>query len=195
MAAGTTGGAGDRTIRVVWGTATGPTALASYDAALAEAGVENYNLVHVSSVVPAAATVESVGTVEGLGEAGNRLTVVEARATVGGEDRRAGEATVGDEGADGNVTTASGDDATDTPGTAGLAWAVGPGPGIFYEVGGRFDEAECRRRLETGLAAGCRLREWTFETTDDRLASVEAPSAGFATAVVLGVYGRSEPVL
>lgn len=171
MAAGATDGGGDRTIRIVWGTGTGPTALASYDAALAEAGVENYNLVTVSSIVPADVSVEPVGTASDLGPAGGRLTVVAARSTVGG------------------------DDPPGVRGTAGLAWAVGPGPGLFYEVGGRIDEAECRRRLEEGLAAGCRLREWTFETTDERLASVEAPAEGFATAVVLGVYGRSEPIL
>jgi arginine decarboxylase len=37
-------------IRIVRGTATGPTAMAAYDAALAAAGVHNYNLVSVSSV-------------------------------------------------------------------------------------------------------------------------------------------------
>ncbi|MEF8907067.1 MAG: pyruvoyl-dependent arginine decarboxylase, partial [Haloarculaceae archaeon] len=37
-------------IRVVWGSGTGPTGTAAYDAALAEAGVHDYNLVTVSSV-------------------------------------------------------------------------------------------------------------------------------------------------
>ncbi|PSP40313.1 pyruvoyl-dependent arginine decarboxylase, partial [Halobacteriales archaeon QH_10_70_21] len=70
------------TIRVVWGTATGPTAMASYDAALAAANVHDYNLVSVSSVIPADATVEVVGEAPDLGPAGERLTVVEGRATV-----------------------------------------------------------------------------------------------------------------
>ena len=46
------------TIRVVWGTASGPTRMSSYDAALAEANVHNYNLVSVSSVIPADTPVE-----------------------------------------------------------------------------------------------------------------------------------------
>jgi len=42
--------------------------MASYDAALAEAGVENYNLVSVSSVIiPAETRVEAVGTAPDLG--------------------------------------------------------------------------------------------------------------------------------
>jgi len=162
-------GDGDARIRIVWGTATGPTALASYDAALAEAGVENYNLVTVSSIVPPGATVEPVGTAPDLGTAGNRLTVVQARATVGPES-------------------------TDERATAGLSWATGPGPGLFYEVAGAFDESVCRDELTRGLDAGRDLRDWTFEATDERIASVARPETGHATAVVLGVYGVSEPI-
>src|SRR6056297_4057573 len=97
------------TIRVVWGTASGPTRMSSYDAALADANVHNYNLVAVSSVVPADAEVEAVGTAPDLGPAGERLTVVEARAT------RAGPGRV----------------------SAALGWTTGEdGPGLFYESAG-----------------------------------------------------------
>jgi len=161
---------GEATIRVVWGTGRGPTALAAYDAALAAAAVENYNLATVSSIVPAGATVEAVGTAPDLGAVGDRLTVVEARATVGA-------------------------DAPDGVASAGLAWTVGPGPGVFYEVGDLVDGAECRRRLEAGLAAARELRDWRVEGTDARVVTVEAPAAGFAAAVVLGVYGRGEPIV
>lgn len=174
--------AGDATIRVVWGTGTGPTALSAYDAALAGAGVENYNLVTVSSIVPAEATVESVGTAPDLGPAGNRLTVVEARVTVG-RDRDDESGAVGESTSD------------PARGSAGLAWATGPGPGLFYEVAGDFDEVECRRRLETGLDAGRALRDWTFDGGGDRVVSVDPVADGFASAVVLGVYGESEPIL
>ena len=167
---------GDPTIRIVWGTATGPTALAAYDAALADAGVENYNLVTVSSVVPAGATVAPVGTAPDLGPAGNRLTVVQARVTVAAAD------------------LADGPDVDGEHGSAGLAWATGPGPGLFYEVAGAFDEAECRRRLEVGLEAGRGLRDWTFADAGERVVSVAAPTEGFAAAVVLGAYGESEPI-
>ena len=169
-------GSDDAVIRVVWGTATGPTALSAYDAALAEAGVENYNLVTVSSVVPAEAAVEPVGTAPDLGPAGNRLTVVESSVTVGGDEDAAGGRTAPERG------------------SAGLAWATGPGPGLFYEVAGEFDEVECSRRLATGLAAGRELRDWTFDESGERVVAVEAPAEGYASAVVLGAYGESEPL-
>lgn len=164
-------GDGDDVVRVVWGTATGPTAVAAYDAALAEAGAENYNLVTVSSILPAEATVEPVGTAPDLGPAGNRLTVVQARATVDASEGTADRA------------------------TAGLAWTHGPGPGLFYEVAGGFDEGECRDRLVAGLDAGRSLRDWPVEGTGERIVGVDAPSEGFATALVLGVYGESDPIL
>lgn len=155
------------TIRVVWGTASGPTKMSSYDAALADANVHNYNLVSVSSVIPADASVEAVGTAPDLGPAGERLTVVEARQTNPGPARV----------------------------TAGLGWTESEeGPGLFYEAAGDTDEADIRDRVASGLDAGRDLREWTF--TDERIETVttKAESGTYATAVVLAVYGDSEPI-
>ncbi|RBI63722.1 pyruvoyl-dependent arginine decarboxylase [Halomicrococcus sp. NG-SE-24] len=154
------------TIRVVWGTAAGPTKMSSYDAALADAGVHNYNLVPVSSVVPADATVESVGTAPDLGPAGQRLTVVEAAAT------RAGPGHV----------------------TAGLGWTTGDGPGLFYEAAGETDAETVEERVRTGLAAGRELRDWDFADEETRTVETDAESGTYASAVVLAVYGESEPI-
>lgn len=156
------------TIRVVWGTGTGPTAMASYDAALAAANVHDYNLVRVSSVVPADAAIEAVGEAPDLGPVGGRLTVVEARATVPPDE--AG------------------------PAVASLAWVREPeGPGLFYEAGGTDREAVAAR-VDAGLRAGRRLRDWGFGEPRRRTTTVEAPDDAFATAVVLAVYGTSSPL-
>lgn len=156
-------------VRVVWGSATAPTAMASYDAALAEANVHDYNLVAVSSVVPAAATVEAVGEAPDLGPAGERLTVVEARSTV----------------APGAASSA----------VAGLGWSREPdGPGIFYEASGT-DPDDVRERVEAGLEAGRGLREWDFAEEGRRFETRAADPEGYTTAVVLAVYGESTPLL
>ncbi|MFC7153880.1 pyruvoyl-dependent arginine decarboxylase [Halomarina halobia] len=153
-------------IRVVRGAASGPTRMASYDAALAEAGIHNYNLVSVSSVIPAGAHVERVGTAPDLGPAGERLTVVEARATV----------------AEGTAV-------------AGLAWTTeASGRGIFYEAAGS-DAATVRARLEEGLAAGRALRDWAFVDEGRELVTADADAEGYTTAVALAVYGESVPLL
>lgn len=157
------------TIRIVWGTATGPTAMASYDAALAAANVHNYNLVSVSSVIPSVATVEVVGEAPDLGPAGERLTVVEGRSTVSpGASKQA---------------------------AACLGWTrESDGPGIFYESSGTDPEA-VRQRVDDGLAAGCDLREWEFGETRRRLVVADADPSRYTTAIVLAVYGESEPIV
>lgn len=156
-------------IRIVWGTASAPTAMASYDAALAGANVHNYNLVSVSSVVPADADIEAVGEAPPLGPAGERLTVVEGRATVAPDE------------ADRAV--------------ACLGWSrERDGPGLFYEASGTDPEA-VRESVEAGLMAGQKLREWAFEEEGSRLVAAEADPDAYTTAVVLAVYGDSDPLL
>src|SRR6056297_2919337 len=125
-------------IRIVWGTASGPTALSAFDAALAAAGIHNYNLVTLSSVIPAEPSIEVVGTAPDLGPVGDELHVVESSATA-----------------------APGETAA-----AGIGWARSEsGRGIFYEVSGS-DPDEVRAEIERGLAAGRQLRDWDFVEDD-----------------------------
>lgn len=155
-------------IRIVWGTGQGPTALAAYDAALAEAGVHDYNLLHLSSVIPAGPSVEEVGTAPDLGPAGEGLTVVEASAT----------------GASG-------------PQSAVLAWARSPaGPGVFYEAGRSAPPADVVDEALTGIEAGVDLRDRTYDEPTTRTVSVDADEYdGYAAAVALAVYGTSESLV
>jgi len=154
------------TIRVVWGTGTGPTELAAYDAALADAGVHNYNLVTLSSVIPAGPAIEVVGTAPDLGPPGEALEVVQSAATAAPGDRAA----------------------------AGIGWARSEGgPGIFYEVDGT-DPEDVRREIREGLAAGRDLRDWEFVAESAKVESV-APDDSHAGAVVLATYGESHPVV
>jgi arginine decarboxylase len=169
-----------RTIYVVRGVGTATTAMASYDAALADANVHNYNLVHVSSVIPAGATVERVDAAPDLGPAGNRLTVVESRATAAaGTAERV---------------------------CAGIGWTTGPGPGLFYEATAE-DPETVRETVARGLAEGRELRDWTFDAEDVVVAAADVADDGrgrgrddggrgrYTTAVAVAVYGESEPIL
>jgi len=154
-------------IRVVRGTATGPTEMAAYDAALAEANVHNYNLVPVSSVIPADAEVEAVGTAPDLGPAGEQLTVVEARATVAGPGRA----------------------------SAGLAWATAEeGPGLFYEAAGETGVEDVRGRVLEGLSTGQELRDWAFGDPQYEVVTAPAEPGMYTAAVVLAVYGESSSI-
>jgi len=153
------------TIHVVGGAGTAPTEKAAYDAALADANLHNYNLVPVSSVVPADAEVVRVEEAPDLGPAGNRLNVVQA------ESGAVGPATV----------------------AAGIGWATGPGPGLFYEADAEA-EADVRDRLEAGLDAGRELRDWSFDHEETLIESAEAAPGEHTCVVVLAAYGESEPI-
>jgi arginine decarboxylase len=156
-------------IRIVWGTATASTAMASYDAALADANIHNYNLVSVSSVIPAEGRLDVVGEAPNLGPVGERLTVVEGRETV--------------------------PPGSDAPAVASLGWDREPdGPGIFYETSGTDPEAVLDR-IDAGLAAGRALRSWEFDETGRRLVTADPNPDQHATAVVLAVYGTSAPIV
>lgn len=69
------------TIRVSAGTGTGRTTLAAFDAALADAGVSNFNLVRLSSIVPPGSRVLEVDGDDQLrGDHGDAMYCVYARA-------------------------------------------------------------------------------------------------------------------
>ncbi|MEF8800146.1 MAG: pyruvoyl-dependent arginine decarboxylase [Halolamina sp.] len=153
-------------IHVVCGAGTGPTEKAAYDAALADVNLHNYNLVPISSVVPAEAEVVRVERAPDLGPAGNRLNVVQATATAVGPETVA----------------------------AGVGWTTGPGPGLFYEADAE-SEAEIIRQLERGLDAGRELRDWAFDHEETLVESAEATPGEHTCVVVLAAYGESEPVL
>ncbi|WP_435145745.1 pyruvoyl-dependent arginine decarboxylase [Halobaculum sp. P14] len=157
-------------IHVASGTGHAPTAMAAYDAALADANLHNYNLVSVSSIVPADADVRVVDEAPDLGPAGNRLTVVQGRA----------DATPSDAHETDRVSAA-------------LAWATGPGPGLFYEADGTDPDAVRETVLE-GLAAGAELRDWTLDAEDSAVATAPTDEDAYTAAVVVAAYGESEPV-
>ena len=133
------------TIHVAGGVGVADTAMASYDAALADANLHNYNLIPVSSVVPAEAEVVTVESAPDLGPAGNRLNVVQAEAAAVGPETVA----------------------------AGVGWTTGPGPGLFYEADAE-SEADVVERLERGLAAGRELRDWSFDHEETLVETAEA---------------------
>jgi len=161
-------------IRVAWGTGAAPTEMAAYDAALADANLHNYNLVRVSSVIPAGVGVDAVGTAPDLGPPGNTLTVVEAHANTAGPGRA----------------------------SAALAWAErgdgdgDDGPGLFYEAAGETSAADVESRVTAGIEAGLELRDWDVPGSgpDVRSVSVEAEPGEHAAAVVVAAYGDSDPV-
>lgn len=90
-----------RTIEVVRSSGTGPTTLAAFDGALIDAGIANFNLIRLSSVIPPDTEVVPVNgrSSRATGEWGDRLYVVmaEIRADRPGREAWAGIGWVQDE--------------------------------------------------------------------------------------------------
>ncbi len=156
-------------VTIAAGTGTGPTTVAAYDAALVDVGIADFNLVGLSSVVPGDATIDRVERIEVDGNAGDILTVVEARATA----RQPATA------------------------VAGLGWRRSEsGPGLFHEAsasGPDATEAAVRSTIETGLDHGMTLRSWTTTSGDSLVVSRAGIDAGVACAVVVATIGRPRP--
>lgn len=152
-------------IRVVWGTGVGATAVSSYDSALAAAGVHNYNLLPVSSVIPADTPVVEADTAPDLGPHGNILFVVQSRATT---DRNRA--------------------------TAGLGWILEDGFGVFYEAHGELDVTTVRSRIIAGLSDARELRDWPAGDNEMKIVTARSDDE-FVTAVVLGIYGESRAIM
>jgi len=152
-------------IRIVWGTGSGPTGKASFDAALADANVHGYNLRVLSSVIPAGVAVDEPGTAPDLGPTGGGLDVVLARQTSPPGTRAA----------------------------AGLAWIRDDDEtGIFYEAADH-DPATVREQLQAGIDHGCSLRGIEGRP-ERRVAAGDPVPEAYTTAVVLAAYGESEPL-
>ena len=156
-----------RTIQVAGGAGEGPTKLAAFDAALCDAGVANFNLIYLSSVIPPNSDIQvSVdGSVRAEGEWGDRLYVVmaEQRTDVVGEEAWAG---------------------------VGWVQQEHDGRGLFVEHHGR-GELEVRADIEASLGALCDARAGEFGPVGMAVSGVTCEGLP-ACALVVAVFG-AEP--
>jgi arginine decarboxylase len=154
------------TIRISSGTGTGLTRLGAFDAAQRSAGVGNFNLVRLSSVIPPSATVLQVqGPEQVSGTHGDRLYCVYAEAYASSPLEQA---------------------------WAGVAWSIrddGSGEGLFVEHAAS-SEATVRHDLELSLSELSRGRGNSFVDTGSLVTSavcVDHP----VCAVVVATYRTS----
>jgi arginine decarboxylase len=155
-------------IHVVSGIGFGPTKLAAFDAALRHAGIANFNLIHLSSIIPPGAevVVNDDGRVEApVGDWGDRLYVVMADLRV---DTRYEEA------------------------VAGLGWVQEEqtGRGLFCEHAGH-TEREVRRDILATLSSLTAGRPQVFGPPQVVVRSTVC--AGEPTCALVAAVFESEP--
>jgi arginine decarboxylase len=151
-------------ITVSAGVGTGPTTLAAFDAALMAAGVHDYNLIPLSSVIPPGAVLERRRHEAPPEDYGRRLYVVLAHGTA--SDEGAGAA-------------------------AGLGWVCEPrdGRGLFVEAHGK-SEDEVRRTIDETLQAMTAARGRDYGPIESEVIGAECtgePVCALVTAVYASV--------
>ncbi len=148
-------------IAISIGKGEGPTQVAAFDAALRSAGVHNYNLIHLSSVIPPNAKIVREPRLVEVDEYGHRLYVVMAR-----NDARV----VGEEA------------------WAGVGWTQErcDGRGLFVECTGPTDAA-VRRDIELSLTAMKDSRKRDYGPIDCEVAGVRCEGRPVC-ALVVAVY-------
>ncbi|WP_251343092.1 pyruvoyl-dependent arginine decarboxylase [Haloplanus halophilus] len=147
-------------IEVVWGRGDATTPLSAFDAALADAGIHNYNLVTYSSIVPPERSVVRPGRSEADYGVGAPVGTVLAAA----------------ETAQSNETVA-----------AGLGWIRAEEGGVMMESTAG-SAAAVRSDLREKLADARRLRDWHWED-EERLEVREHAADRTGAVVVAAVYG------
>lgn len=155
------------TIQIVSGIGFGPTKLAAFDAALRDAGIANYNIIHLTSIIPPKSTVlPATERAIQVGGWGDRLYTVMADRRV---DTRYEEA------------------------VAGIGWVQEEetGRGLFVEYTGH-TEREVRRDIIATLDALCAGRPDTSFGPPD-LAIRTTVCAGEPTCALVAAVFEAEP--
>jgi arginine decarboxylase len=154
-------------IRLSAGAGSGPTKLAAFDTALRRAGVANYNLIRLSSIIPPGTciTISDAPWHDNGGEWGDRLYLVYAEMRV------------------------------DEPGKqawAGVGWSQDKetGRGLFVEHEGH-SEQEVREDIRRSLQAMIRERQGEFGSVHMKVIGIDCKDHPVC-ALVAAVY-RSEP--
>lgn len=147
-------------IHVTTGTGEGPTPLAAFDAALINAGVANYNLIYLSSVIPAESVVQRTRYVAPADEYGYRLYIVMARH----DEQQKGKSA-----------------------WAGLGWTqdIDSGRGLFVEIHGS-DRAQLEGDIQATLESMIASRPFPYGSIESEIVGIECcdkPVCALVTAV------------
>lgn len=148
-------------IYVTTGTGEGLTPLAAFDAALISAGVANYNLICLSSVIPAESVIQRAKYVTPADEYGYRLYLVMARH----DEQQQGKSA-----------------------WAGLGWTQdqGSGRGLFVEIHGS-DRAHVEGDIQATLESMIASRPRPYGSIESEIVGIECRDKPVC-ALVLAVY-------
>lgn len=145
-------------IDIVWGKSEGKTLLSAFDKSLQQAGIHNFNLIPLSSVIPKDSVVEEVGKTHLGKPVGDILHVVMA---------------------------SLGSKKSNTVISAGLGWVQTEQGGLFIESKGEFSKEDCEKEMRDGLSEMLASRGWSGEI---KVRAISHKVDGIANVTVAAVY-------
>jgi len=123
-------------IDIVWGKSEGKILLSAFDRALLKAGIHNFNLIPLSSVIPPKSVIHETGAYTSSGRVGEILYVV-----ISSLSSPKSNALI----------------------SAGLGWAQTQEGGLLIESKGEFSREECEEEIRVGLTEMMEARKWSGE--------------------------------
>jgi arginine decarboxylase len=123
-------------IDIVWGKSEGKTLLSAFDRALLNAGIHNFNLIPLSSVIPPQSVIHETGAYTSSGRVGEILYVV-----ISSLSSPKSNALI----------------------SAGLGWVQTQEGGLLIESKGEFSREECEEEIRVGLTEMMEARKWSGE--------------------------------
>lgn len=123
-------------IDVVWGKSEGKTLLSAFDRALVKAGIHNFNLIPLSSVIPPKSVIHETRTYKSSRRIGEIMYVV-----ISSLSSPKSNALI----------------------SAGLGWVQTQEGGLLIESKGEFNREECEEEIRVGLTEMMEARGWSGE--------------------------------
>ena len=145
-------------IDIVWGKSEGKTLLSAFDKALNKAGIHNFNLIPLSSVIPQNSVVEEVGTYNASNEIGKIQHVVIAS------------------------FSSKNSNAVISAGLGGVQTEQG---GLFIKSIGEFSQEGCEEEIRVGLTDMLEARGWHGEI---KMKAISHRVKEIANVTVAAVY-------
>ena len=152
-------------IVIVKGIGEGSTALSAFDDALHNAGIGDFNLVELSSIIPKNASIEIQEKFDIPYDVGRIQPVVLSHSE---SDEKGCEI------------------------SAGLGWALAHEGGVFIEISGCFAETKCLENIKSTLDDMIKRRAWKWQNIFHNYTVSTIVKDSFSSVVVCAIYTFSK---
>ena len=150
---------------IVKGIGEGSTSLSAFDEALSNAGVGNFNLLELSSVIPKNVLIEIKDKFDLSHDIGQIQPIVISHT----ESNEKGKEI-----------------------SAGLGWALAEEGGIFIEISGCFGERQCIDKIDSSLKEMIARRSWKWNGKINKYIATSIVKESFSSVIVCAVYTFSK---